>query len=116
MRLIIDDNCIRVSLNFFLILISNFSLQLLIISLYLKNNEMPKASASPTGSNEDSPEVIAQKRAIIELSNASVLRGYDMAIEMLTLNGMEQAVKVLITNRPMIQLGLENIANTTYKQ
>jgi len=85
-------------------------------SLDLTNNEMPKASASPSGSSELDPEVIAQKKAIIELSNTSVLRGYDMAIEMLTLNGMEDAMKVLITNRPMIQLGLDNIANTTYNK
>lgn len=35
-------------------------------NLDLDNNEMPLASALPSGSGEDSPEVIAQKRAIVE--------------------------------------------------
>lgn len=85
-------------------------------SLDLSNNEMPKASASPTGSNEDSPEVLAQKKAIIELSNASVLRGYDMAIDMLTLSGQDAAAQDLIRNRPMIQMGLDNLTNSTYNK
>lgn len=85
-------------------------------SLDLTNNEMPKASASPTGSSELDPEVIAQRKAVIELSNASVLRGYDMAIDLLTLSGQHQAAQDLISNRGMIELGLENIANVAYKQ
>lgn len=88
----------------------------MIDNLNLSSNEMPKASASPTGSNEDSPEVIAQKKAIIELSNTSVLRGYDMAIDMLTLSGQNEAANDLIKNRPMIQLGLDNITNNTYNK
>jgi hypothetical protein len=83
--------------------------------LDLTSNEMPKASASPSGSNEESPEVIAQKKAIIELSNASVMRGYDMAIELLTVRGHNLAAQELMTNRNLIALGLENITNRTYK-
>lgn len=84
-------------------------------SLDLNNNEIPKASASPTSSNDTDIEVAVQKRAIVELSNASVLQGYDMAIDMLALSGQHDAVNELIKNRAIIQLGLDNIVNTTYK-
>jgi hypothetical protein len=84
-------------------------------SLYSSENEMPKASASPSGSSEDSPEVIAQKNAIIDLSNTSVLRGYDMAIELLTISGQNLAAQELMTNRGLIELGLNNIVNKAYK-
>ncbi len=76
-------------------------------SLDLTNNEMPKASASPSGS-EDSPEVIVQKNAIVDLSNQSILRGYDMAIDMLTIAGHEEAAKALLTYRDLMEIGLKN--------
>ena len=83
-------------------------------SLDLSSNEMPKASASPSGSTGDSDEVIAQKRAIIEMSNTSVLKGYDMAMDILTMNGMTAAVDALIKYRGMVELGLQKSLEGRY--
>lgn len=79
--------------------------------LDLTSNEMPKASAAAvqSGSNDDnSLEVIAQKNAIVELSNQSVLRGYDMAIDLLLMAGHEDAAKALLTHRDLMEIGLKN--------
>ena len=83
-------------------------------SLNLDINEVPKASASLSGSSEDSPEVIAQKKAIIELSNTSVMKGYDLAIDVLVMKGMLEASNELIKSRGMIELGLQNSITGRY--
>lgn len=78
-------------------------------------SEMPKASASPSKSEDTtSAEVEEQKKAIIELSNNSVLHGYDMAIEVLVTQGMTDAIKVLATNRAIIEVGLKNGISERY--
>lgn len=76
--------------------------------LDLSSNEIPKSSASPSGSNEDNSEVITQKNAILELSNQSILRGYDMAIDLLIMAGHEDAAKALLTHRDLMEIGLNN--------
>lgn len=78
-------------------------------SLDLSNNEMPKASASPSGSSDDSSEVIAQKNAIVELSNQSILRGYDVAVDILILAGYDEAARALLTHRDLMAIGLQNM-------
>ena len=70
--------------------------------------EMPKASVSPSRSIEDSKEVVEQKRAIVELSNTSILHGYDMAVELLEVHGNTEAVEILKVNRGIIEVGLKD--------
>ena len=53
-------------------------------------NEMPKASAAPTGSGDSNENVAANKKAIFEMSNASVLKGYDLALDILQMQGKIQ--------------------------
>ena len=74
-------------------------------------NEMPKASAAPTGSGDSNENVAANKKAIFEMSNASVLKGYDMALDILQMHGNTEGIEQLAKFRPMIKLGLDNIMN-----
>ncbi len=54
-------------------------------------------------------------KEIIELSNKSVLHGYDMAIELLGIAQEESAVKSLIESRSIIESGLKNIRDKKVK-
>lgn len=56
----------------------------------------------------DDVKILQQRKDIIELSNRSVLHGYDMAIELLTIAGEENAIKSLMESRPIIETGLTN--------
>jgi len=81
------------------------------------NSQAVKQNDS-SGSNEPvlinngmtAEDIAEQKRKIVELSNESILHGYDMAVDVLMLHGadMEPAVKLLIDNRPIIVTGLQN--------
>ena len=53
-------------------------------------------------------EIDAERRKVIELSNESVLHGYDMAMELLVTAGQVEAVKLLGESREIIDLGLKN--------
>ena len=71
-----------------------------------KSDQNPKSS---NNSNILSPEEIKKERAkIIELSNESVLHGYDMATQILTAAGNKEGLLTLIENRTIIELGLKN--------
>ncbi|MFA6569963.1 MAG: hypothetical protein WCT77_01865 [Bacteroidota bacterium] len=75
--------------------------------------EIPKASASPSqsaGTSED----IEQKRAIIELSNTSILHGYDLAIDVLVVQGKAEEAKLLQLNRALVKIGLDNSINEKF--
>ncbi len=56
----------------------------------------------------DDEKILQQKKDIIELSNKSVLHGFDMAVELLGIAGEETAVKSLIESRSIIEVGLTN--------
>jgi hypothetical protein len=56
----------------------------------------------------DEERILKQKTDIIELSNKSVLHGFDMAVELLGIAGEEAAVKSLIESRSIIEIGLKN--------
>lgn len=62
---------------------------------------------------EKSDETITleKHKEIIELNNKSVLHGYDMAIELLGLAKEENAVKLLIESKSVIEDGLKNMTN-----
>lgn len=73
----------------------------------ISGSEMPKASASPSESKSSNDEM-EQKRQIVELSNSSILHGYDLAINLLVTQGMKDAVDLLATNRAIIEISLKN--------
>lgn len=51
-------------------------------------------------------EIEANRRKVIELSNESILHGYDMAIELVELSGSAEAASLLKENREIIAKGL----------
>ena len=58
--------------------------------------------------NMSADEIAIQRRRIVELSNDSVLHGYDMAIHLMEAVGQLNAVVVLRANRSIIEIGLKN--------
>ena len=56
-------------------------------------------------------DIDAERRKVIELSNESVLHGYDMAIELLETAEQHHAAKILGESRTIIELGLKNSIN-----
>ena len=74
-------------------------------SLNLKESD----KGSEASGSDMSPEDIKTERLkIVELSNESVLHGYDMAAQILTASGNIEGIKTLTENRPIIELGLKN--------
>ena len=74
-------------------------------SLNLKESD----KGSEASGSDMSPEDIKKERLkIIELSNESVLHGYDMATQILTAAGNKEGLLTLIENRTIIELGLKN--------
>ena len=73
-------------------------------------------SSEFTGSNEPfnitptitEAEVQAEKDKIIQLSNDSIMHGYDLAIEILAGHAQADAVKLLAESRSAIEVGLYN--------
>ena len=75
-------------------------------------------SSEYTGSNEPSniggetpivvteEQVMAERDKIIQLSNDSILHGYDLAIEIVAGHGNTEAVRVLAESRSAIEVGL----------
>ena len=51
-------------------------------------------------------DVEANRRKVIELSNDSILHGYDMALELVELSGSAEAASLLRENRKIIAKGL----------
>jgi hypothetical protein len=84
--------------------------------LSLDNLNEPIKSSEYTGSNEPSksviPEVLteeqvhAERDKIIQLSNDSIMHGYDLAIEIVAGHGNSEAVRVLAESRSAIEVGL----------
>jgi len=70
------------------------------------DNEMMKSSAAPSSSVDNG--IMQQKKDIIEQSNSSILKGYDLAIALLEKHGMADAVIALYVNRALIEIGLNN--------
>jgi hypothetical protein len=56
-------------------------------------------------------DIDAERRKVVELSNESVLHGYDMAIELLETAEQHHAAKILGESREIIELGLKNSIN-----
>ena len=72
----------------------------------IDNSKEPlKSSASPSGSLD---EEVNQKKAILELSNSSILHGYDMAIDLLMIHNQGDAAEILKLNRIIIEIGLKS--------
>lgn len=63
----------------------------------------------------DETITLEKHQEIIKLSNSSVLHGYDMAIELLGIAQEENAVKLLIKSRSVIEGGLKNIKEEKVK-
>lgn len=63
-------------------------------------------SISDTTLNKDEVEV--ERRKVIELSNESILHGYDLAMQLLAKYGMVDAVEALGKHRADIEVGLHN--------
>jgi len=77
--------------------------------LNLDNNEMMKSSAAPSQSKEiDDEKEYKLKKGVVELSNKSILYGYDMAIQTLAGTGNDNAIKMLLINRITIETELAN--------
>lgn len=80
----------------------------------LNNLNEPVKSSESTGSGEplelnmSENEIIEQRKKIVELSNESILHGYDMAVDLLLLNNEISAVELLRNNRAIIATGLQN--------
>jgi len=81
------------------------------LSINIKD-ETIKSSASQTSSLEQEAE--QSKKAIVELSNRSVLHGYDMAIDLLLTQNYVDAAKLLTVNKGLIEIGLNNATATTH--
>lgn len=73
------------------------------------------AAGNFTVEKGDETVTLETHREIIELSNRSVLHGYDMAIELLGIAQEESAVKSLIESRSIIEGGLKNIGDEKIK-
>ena len=56
-----------------------------------------------------------ERRKIVELSNESVLHGYDLAIELLKKAEETHSVELLSDNRKIIELGLKNTISERIK-
>lgn len=71
-------------------------------------------SSEHTGSGElftdaiNEEQVAEQRKKIVELSNESVLHGYDMAIQLMEAAGQLNAVVTLRANRVIIEIGLKS--------
>lgn len=84
----------------------------------LNNLEEPVKSSEGTGSGEpfaqqmSEDDIAEQKRKIVELSNESILHGFDMAVDILLLHSEANAVKLLAANRPLIEMGLKNLIDS----
>jgi hypothetical protein len=74
-------------------------------SLHLKESDK---GSEASGSDMSSEDIKKERLKIIELSNESVLHGYDMAAEILTVSGNTEGLTTLMDNRAIIELGLKN--------
>ena len=83
----------------------------------------PVKSSEFTGSIEPASQagemtasqILDEKRKIVELSNDSVMHGYDIAIQLLASHGNVDAVKLLGENRAIIEVGLQNSVDERLK-
>jgi len=80
-------------------------------SEYTGSNE-PAFEAKPiligAGNPEDNTLIADERRKIVELSNDSILHGYDLAIELLQVAEQLDAVKALEEGRAIIEAGLKH--------
>ena len=74
----------------------------------LNNLKESDKGSEATGSNMNAAAIKAERLKIIELSNESVLHGYDMAAQVLTASGNMEGLNTLMEQRPIIELGLKN--------
>lgn len=72
-------------------------------------------SSEHTGSGElftgdmNEEQIAEQRKKIVELSNESVLHGFDLAIQLMEAAGQLNAVATLRANRVIIEMGLKQM-------
>ena len=75
-----------------------------------KLQETDKGSEA-TGSKMSNEDIKAERLKIVELSNDSIMHGYDMAVDILVAAGSAEGAKILIENRTIIEVVLKNSSN-----
>lgn len=80
----------------------------------IDNLEEPVKSSEDTGSavrkesnSEINPDAIASKRELLEFSNASIMHGYQLAIDLLAMNNQKAAADLLVDNYAIIKFNLK---------
>lgn len=75
-------------------------------SEYTSSNEPYDVGSGNTSQVITEEQVQAEKDKIVQLSNDSILHGYDLAIEIVAGHGLTDAVKVLVESRSAMEVGL----------
>lgn len=64
-------------------------------------------NSNTIGSTNNNSDSIASQRELLEFSNASIMHGYQLAIDLLAMNGQKAAADMLVENYAIIKFNLK---------